>query len=234
MPGKKLNQFKGRLSPQQVADGINAAQTNARRLADDAKMLLDAGRLPSAASLAILAIEESGKVSILRRLSVARDDKEVSDCWRDFRSHTKKNVMWIIADLLSRGARRLDDFSPMFASESDHPQLLDHIKQISFYTDCLGSAHWSQPAAVIDESLAKILVSLSHIFATGKTITPKEIELWVHHLGPVWMGDPNWIKKALENWYSEMQSAGLAPAGTNEMEDWIRRGVISPKATHEA
>ena len=80
MPAKKLNQYRGRLSPTQIADGMSAAQRNARRLVDDAKLLLDAGRFPSATSLAILSIEESGKTSILRHLSVAKDEKEIADC----------------------------------------------------------------------------------------------------------------------------------------------------------
>jgi AbiV family abortive infection protein len=132
MPTKKLYQYKGRLSPKQIADGMSAAQRNARRLADDAKLLSDAGRIPSAASLAILSIEESGKVSILRHLSVAKDDKEIANCWRAYRSHTKKNAMWVLAELFSNGARKLNDFLPMFADDAEHPQLLDQLKQISF------------------------------------------------------------------------------------------------------
>ena len=37
-----------------VAAGINAAIQNAKRLSDDASLLFEAGRFPSAASLAIL------------------------------------------------------------------------------------------------------------------------------------------------------------------------------------
>jgi hypothetical protein len=52
---------------------MNAANRNARRLVADAKLLLDAGRYPSAAALAALAIEESGKTSILRTLAVVKN-----------------------------------------------------------------------------------------------------------------------------------------------------------------
>jgi|KBSMisStandDraft_5_1062788.scaffolds.fasta_scaffold1110919_2 AbiV family abortive infection protein len=78
--------------------------------------------------------EESGKTSILRHLSVAKDDKEIADCWRAYWSHTKKNAMWILTDLFSQGARKLDDFLPMFLDDAEHPQLLDQVKQISLYT----------------------------------------------------------------------------------------------------
>jgi hypothetical protein len=33
------------------------------------------------------------------------------------------------------------------------------------------------------------------------------------------------MRKALENWYEEMQSAGLAPSGMNAMRQFIREGV---------
>ena len=69
----QLSQYNGRLTPPQIADGMNAAIRNARRLADDARTLLDLGSYPTAASLAVLSIEERGKVSILRHLAMVRD-----------------------------------------------------------------------------------------------------------------------------------------------------------------
>ena len=68
-PNSILPQYKGKLDPEQIAQGMNAARRNAQRLADDAKLLLSAKRYPTAASLAILSIEESGKVSILRGIA---------------------------------------------------------------------------------------------------------------------------------------------------------------------
>ncbi|MBN1085452.1 AbiV family abortive infection protein [Erwinia aphidicola] len=37
---------------------------------------------------------------------------------------------------------------------TEHPFALDQLKQISFYTDCLGKAHWSIPDNVIDRDTA--------------------------------------------------------------------------------
>ena len=44
----------------------------------------------------------------------------------------------------------------LVSGDSDHPYVLDQLKQIAFYTDCLGDAHWSIPDEVIDESPAWI------------------------------------------------------------------------------
>lgn len=62
MPSKsQLQQYRGPLTAKEIAEGIAAAQNNARRLVADAKCLLATGRYPSATGLAILAIEEAGK-----------------------------------------------------------------------------------------------------------------------------------------------------------------------------
>ena len=193
MTKRKLDSYKGKLSAEQIAAGVNAAIQNAKRLAEDASLLFEAGRFPSAASLAILSIEESGKVSILRSLALAKTDEDIADAWRDYRSHTKKNVSWLLPQLTEQGARKLDDFKPLFEKSSDHPYVLDQLKQIGFYTDCLGRAHWSIPQEVIDESLAKMLVQVAKIFASDKHVSKTEIELWIKHIGPVWKRDPSWM-----------------------------------------
>jgi AbiV family abortive infection protein len=231
LPGKR-NPYKGRLTPSQVAEGINSAEDNSKRLYADAVLLLEHGRVATAASLAALAIEEAGKTSILRGLVLARDDKEVAEAWRDYRSHAKKNPMWILVDLVSQGARKLDDFARVFDPYSDHPHQLDRLKQLGFYTDCLGQAEWVTPSGAIDRSLAEKLDAVAGLMSKsrsgGRNVTAREIELWVKHIGPVWRRDKAWMEKALENWYGEMQDSGLMPPGQNEMSQFIRDGVKLP------
>ena len=225
MNKKRLNQYRGKLDANQIAGGINAAIRNAARLIDDAKQLFDAGKFPSAAALAILAIEESGKISIFRSLALAKDENQVRDAWRDYRSHTKKNAMWMLPQLAAKGARKLNDFRSLYDEDADHPYLLDQVKQISLYTDCLGTVHWSIPEEVVDEDLAKSLVQIAEILAKEREVQPLEIELWIKHLSPAWMTHADWMKGALENWYADMQEHGLAEEGLNQMEEFTRRGL---------
>lgn len=222
MAKNRLDQYKGTLSASEVADGINAAIQNAKRLAADAELLLENKRYPSAASIAILSIEESGKVSILRGLSVARGGEDLKESWREYRSHTKKNAAWILADLVKSGARKLEEFRPIFEKDAEHPLLLDQVKQLGFYTDCLSKKHWSTPEVVIDENLAEMMVGIAKIFVSDKIITEQEIELWIKHIGPVWKQNMGWMQQALENWYHEMQECGLAPDGENAMKEFIQ------------
>ncbi len=135
--GKKLEQYSGALSREQIAQGMNLAKKNAWRLYEDADVLFQAGRLPSAMSLAILSIEESGKVNILRRMSTETTPEAHKALWKEYRSHTKKNLMWTLLSCVRRdGATKLQDFAPLFDESSDHPFLLDQLKQLAFYSDC--------------------------------------------------------------------------------------------------
>jgi AbiV family abortive infection protein len=223
MPKKGLNQFRGKLEAAQAAAGMNAASTNARRLLADAKLLLEAGSYPTAAAIAILAIEEAGKVSILRELILARNDKELSEAWRNYRAHTKKNAFWIMPQLAAAGARQLEDLRPMVDENSDHPQVLDQLKQLAFYTDCLGDAHWSQPEKIIQGDLARTLVHTAEVLAAGREVTALEIDLWIKHIKPVWKRDMTWMKTALSHWHQEMVSAGLA-AEDDGFDNFVRGG----------
>lgn len=230
---KKLDAFRGLLKPVQVAEGINAANANAVRLAKDATTLLAAGSYSTASSVAILAIEEAGKVSILRSLSLARSESEAGSCWKEYRSHTRKNVSWLLPQLAADGARKLDDFRTLFEEDADHPYILDQLKQLGFYTDCLGNAQWSNPSEVISKELSESLVQTARLLARDRKCSVQEIELWVEHVGPVWKQDPSWMKQALVNWYSAMQTAGLMPEGDNAMEQFIRHGVPRGNAPNE-
>jgi len=98
---------------------------------------------------------------------------------------------------------------------------LEQIKQIGFYTDCLGKAHWSEPSTVIDRELAKMLVQIARIFIKDREIVEKEIELWVKHMGKVKDADLSVQKEALLHWYAEMQELGLTPKG-EKFTDFIQ------------
>ncbi|WP_028574325.1 AbiV family abortive infection protein [Desulfonatronovibrio hydrogenovorans] len=204
-----LKQYKGPLETSRIVAGMNAAAMNARRLANDARILVDSGGLASGASLAALAIEEAGKVSILRELALARNQEDLKDAWKRYRSHRSKNTHWILPQLAASGASNLEELRQVVDPKSDHPALLDRIKQIGFYTDCLGEAHWSIPAEVIDESLAMYLVSTAELLSPSRQFTELEVELWKKHVGPVWKGDMRWMKKALVQWGEDMVANGL-------------------------
>ena len=229
----KLHQFRGALTGRQAAEGIRAARRNASRLLSDAEILLEQARYPTATAIAILAIEEAGKSSVLRALVLARDGKDLKEAWRDYRSHTRKNVLGGLMDAVRSGARRLRDFRRLFEEDAEYPLLLDQLKQLGFYTDCLGEAHWSVPDDVISEDLARSIVALARALCAERDATDVEMELWIQHIGPVWKQHPERMEAALASWYAAMQEAGLAPAGGNAMEEFVLRGVSAGDGHHK-
>jgi len=206
---KKNKRYSGKLAAKQISEGMNYANANARRLLSDAELLFQNKRYPSALGLAILAIEESGKDRILRSIAVNNKDEDLAKSWKEYRSHLAKNILWIIPELVKSGARVIDDFRQMVDKESEHPYLLDSIKQISFYTDCFGSNIWSNPDDVIREDIAKTIIQTAKILIKDREITKTEIELWIKHIGPVWRKDFKMMKNALIEWAADMKAHGL-------------------------
>ena len=222
MAKDKLSRYNGELSASQVADGMNAACRNARRLADDAKLLLDAGRYPTAASIAVLSIEESGKKSVLRGLAFAPNKEARRSAWRDYRLHRNKNAAWILPDLVAKGARDLDSLRPATDASAGHTALLDQVKQIGLYADCLGDAHWSEPEKVIDENMSRSLVGIAEILARSEVVTVKEIELRIKHMRPAYGTPLEGMKTALLDWFAAMRENNLLEDDDFPVEAFVR------------
>lgn len=179
----QLQSYGGELSAAEIADGIAAAQANANRLIEDAKLLADASRFPSATALAILAIEERGKVTILKRMAIVPSDK-LTETWRDYLSHRAKNAGWALPLLLADGARAMQDFAPLVDKKADHAAMLDALKQVALYSDCLGNKHWSRPEEIIEPDLARVLIEIAEQMMGDRTVTAREVELWREIVAP--------------------------------------------------
>lgn len=224
---RKLDQYAGTLPLEQIAEGMNLAKRNARRLYEDAKTLFDAGRYPTALSLAILSIEEAGKIQILRRMTTEASSDQVKALWKEYRSHTKKNVAWTVLQHVNwGGATKLEDLRPMYDETSNHPFLLDQLKQLGFYTDCLGQAHWAVPDDVIEKELVEHLLMVARVHSGVPDVTTRELQLWQQHVGDTRQyADLRVAKKALANWYEAMRAGGMYPEGPNEMEAFMEQGI---------
>lgn len=224
--------YRGPLTPASAAEGMNAARRNARRLADDAKLLLDAARYPTAASLAALSIEESGKVLVLRSLVLERAPEKQREEWRRYRDHRSKNGMWILPGLAERGAQRLCELAQVVDRESEHTALLNGIKQVGLYTDCYGEGHWSEPGKVIDAGLATFSVRNAELLiGKGTPVTVREMELWVEFLRPS-LRTPN-MAAALLRWADAMRREGLSATTPEEYARFFSGEHAAPNRPSE-
>ena len=226
----RLPQHRGQLTAEQLAEGMTRALTNAARLAEDAVTLMERGRVPSAVALAILSIEESGKVPIFRQMALAEDDKEWQQLWKAYRSHTKKNVLWIFGELVQKGARKLDELGHLVDPDSDHPNIFDQMKQLCTYTDCFTGVKWSSPDEVDVEGLAAYLVKMAQILGKSKAVSPEEVRLWRQHLLPVKSAPMAAQKQAVAAWFHEMNLNGLSAASPEEVENFLGPYSAPPQA----
>lgn len=209
---------------------MQAAIDNAGRLTHDARLLLAADRYASALSLALLAIEEAGKVSILRRMVGQVSESVIASAWHDYRSHTSKNFMALFADVVQRGGRKLDDFAGLLSDASlGDRSMLDQLKQVAFYTDCLGTAHWNKPTETISRELAESFVLIAETLSKEKTITELELSLWAKHVAPL-SESKTVAHRQLTSWADAMVDAGLM--STEQREGFLsfaapREGMIA-------
>ena len=221
MPKAKLQHYIGELDASQIAQGMSLASRNARRLFEDASRLLKCERFPSAASLAALSIEESGKLNVLRFLAMAPSDNVRRQAWRSYRSHRSKNMMWIVPELFADGARTLEELRAATDPAAEHTAVLDNMKQLGFYTDCFADARWSDPVEAIDETIARTLVDTAGLLAQTKEITTKEVELWIAHMRPVYGAPLEQMRMALADWYEAMRLQGLSERTTESVRNFI-------------
>ncbi|MEM1191776.1 MAG: AbiV family abortive infection protein [Pseudomonadota bacterium] len=214
-----LKPYIGPLNPKEIKDGIAFAQANALRLLGDAKLLLDAKRYPTATALAILSLEEQGKITILKRFALLSDPDEVKLAWKEYRNHRSKNAGWIIPQLAAGGARSMKDMESAVDSKSEHSAVLDSLKQVSLYTDCLAAAHWSSPDNVIKEELAQSIVWSADVMWGAKEVTLREIELWREIVGPYYK-QPGMMDAVLR-WQKAMVDEGLSEIEPRELAKFM-------------
>ena len=216
MPTDHLRQYRGPLTLEQITVGINAALRQARILSADAKVLYEARSFGTAASLAILSLEELGKPGILRGLVGVTDPAELRRTWRRYRRHIDKNHLALLMPEYLEEARKnrkppLRAYSAVFSSASeDVRSLYEALKQVGFYTDCLGDVHWTLPEEAIEQLLALQLLSLCETaVASHEIVTVREMQLWAAHVR-----DASF--EGLRRWAIAMENEGLKPEGFAE------------------
>lgn len=218
---ERLTQYRGALSAEEAAKGISLARGNATRLIQDAEVLLQAERYPSAIALATLAIEELGKVQIIKIIVLQTDDSALKKAWKEYRSHRAKNVQWILPSLAGQGARTLEQVRSAADIHGEHTMMLDTIKQLALYTDCFGAAgRWSDPAEAVDPKFAEAILGVAKVLNREETTSKRELELWVEMVGPHYQ-KPGMVE-ALLRWQQTMFDEGLSKRTAAEMEAFVR------------
>ena len=220
----KLSDHRGPLTLPDIAAGMAAALRNARRLAHDAETLLAAGSWPSAASLAILSIEESGKVGVLRGMAAETDPQALKAAWRQYRSHPAK-LSKPIGLNPSDKSLAIPGMAEQLTKERDELVAdIDAMKQSGFYTDCKAGTGtkpvWVEPLRCITENQAREAVSVAKLTCDDMPdTTVRELELFAQHYKPT-EGTPDMVTGWL-NWVRAMEGEGLLNGTREEVTDRV-------------
>jgi len=184
MQGDRNAEPPSSLTDEDAARGSNLAVENARRLYADARLLLTNRRYASAVALAILAIEESGKVPILLDIASTQDAEMLRRFWRDYRSHTSKNAHWVLPFGEDFGAKTPEALFDLYES-GRHRQLLDEMKQRSIYTDRGAEGGWEHPDKSVPPEFAKYFVERAQMaVASWKALSPAQVAQYREVVGP--------------------------------------------------
>lgn len=171
---------RGPISAAQAAELRAACRANAARLGDDAALLLDTGRLPSAFTHAYFALEELAKARallILELMLIDGDDIDWLDFWRKWTDHSVKSE--------SSLAMRLDDSmvksrvvtilaSPAAAALPARARDLRDNREKALYVDWR-RGHVTSPLDAIDEATGRDIVGR----ARGRGLVHDELETLV-------------------------------------------------------
>ncbi len=123
----------GPLDTEAVTDGIHAARKAAVSLLSDAQLLFDNGRWARAIALAILAMEEIGKISALVAIGSIGEDS-LRAAWQNFRSHSAKNAILLMVFGLLQKPGSLPDLLEWVDARRDIRQDIDRMKQFCLYS----------------------------------------------------------------------------------------------------
>ena len=128
-----LSRFQGKpLDKKQIAMAMHLCYMNAKALLDEAKLLKENGRHARAISLAILALEEFGKIPLICDVIMhgAHDTNAWRKFWQAFRSHRTKQI--VCSTYGNKFLRVVGNKYEVEFPVGTEP-LIDKFKQLGFY-----------------------------------------------------------------------------------------------------
>ncbi len=163
------NVFRGQLTDEELMEGARTISRNAEELLEDARLLFENGRHARAASLAILALEESFKRLMLFVHPLVREDQQGrKEFWRAWRDHKVKSSTPATAPFL---LGQIDEERRVQLTKA-LGRWANTLKQRGLYADCYEEAHdntgvprWALPSQAVDEEEARKAIELAATFA---------------------------------------------------------------------
>jgi len=144
--------YKGKLTIEQIVQGIEECLDNVERLVEDVRVLLKANRPPGASFALLCADQELGKVYVLQLMAVAlpEDQAQWRLLWKRFRGHETKITFANVFDVAELAEPSPSSVINMIeedwlASAGD----LESLRQLCLYVDRSASENrWLSPREI--------------------------------------------------------------------------------------
>lgn len=163
------------LTPEKAHDLAVKIYSNAIALFEDAVILHKNERFSRANALAILSIEEFGKIDLILKLILTdkSDTKTLRNLWNDFRNHKSKNYKWMYYFLQLENAK-IDLVSYLTRKNSNANKFLDDYKMYSFYVDINNAGEIYSPSTITKEDADNMMYIVSALLLNDPGPPPVE------------------------------------------------------------
>ena len=126
----------GYLSPEEIQEGIYCCIQNVGDILEDCNLLLGKGRSARALALSISALEELGKISVLRSINRLPKNKPKlrSIQWKKYYKHQEKSSLGLFNTVPDEYRMSVDHivFSALFVKKQAFP--IEDLRQMALYT----------------------------------------------------------------------------------------------------
>ncbi len=224
-------QYSGPITPKQASEMSIAVVNNANSLVNDADLLLENSSFSRVAALAILAIEELGKIGLIRHILMADAGSDLKKRWKDYRTHTQKNYLWVLPMLLKKTTKPYEIYEALTKIDPRMNKNLDCYKQLCFYTDMYDEGVLSSPSEIsadIARSLLLVAKNLLDPMMASQNkglLSEKFMGIMVKHMKPAKGASLAEVKKAELNWFAEADELGLIDKGRYKtIEEYLGHG----------
>jgi AbiV family abortive infection protein len=164
--------FAGKVSPDDAIKGARLTQANALRLIADARLLLEAGRYPSAAMLAVMALDEIAKLFHALTLAAVDSPSVLAAGWKEFRNSPRRFPWSLLQSVSCDGA--LESIS-----DADLDDMLDFVRRLGSAVEIVDPGLWIDPAELISRELAASVVETAALICNRRVDT-KAMEIWIY------------------------------------------------------
>jgi AbiV family abortive infection protein len=122
--------YRGKLTIEKAAEGIEIIKENSKNLLQEAELLFNNNMNQRAFTLAVLAVEENSKIHIIKSILINDKPEQLRELWKDFKSHTEKNWPLDFLNLPEKSVSSIDKLRVFLMDQGKSSKNLDSKKQL--------------------------------------------------------------------------------------------------------